>query len=859
MRKHIYITLMAFLILASGSLSGQKIVVSDLYLNAGTDDFATIQNRMNQYFEGKSTGQGSGFKQWKRWEYLAERRLTSDGKVANWGVRNWDEYQTYLESHPEADNSEPGDSPNGYWSNLGPYGYVWGNGWNGGTGRLNCITFHPTLANTFWVGAPAGGLWKTINGGTSWTPLTDGMPSIGVSGIAVDYTNTNVLYILTGDGDGGHTQSIGVLKSTDGGDTWLSTGLVWSISSSGVRGYKLLMHPTSHNTLFTVSTVGIHKTTDGGASWTLEKSGSFRDIEFKPGDPAIVYATGNSTEFWRSTDTGGTWTEITSGVPTTASRMAIGVSPDTPGAVYLLTGPSTVAGTYKGTFLSTNSGVSFLTRSTTPNILGYSSVGNDADDQTTYDLAIAVSRTNYADVMSGGINAWTSANWGTSWTISSMWNNSGGIGYTHADIHGLEINPLNNYVYCVSDGGVYRSTNFGNTWTDLTAGIANTQFYRIAGYESNTSLITGGTQDNGSDKWTGGTTMEHMLGADGMDCMIDHTNSSILYNMIQYGSLQKSTNGGTSFSDIQPVGSSGSWVTPIIMSPGSSTTIYGGYSDVYKSTNGGSTWTNMGSNGTGAMAMGTSNTSRIYASNGATINRSDDAAVTWVNVSAGLPGYTITFIAVDPSNSLNVFVTLGGYTPGQKVYESIDGGATWVNISGSLPNIPVNCIAYENTSGAPSDALYIGNDVGVFYRDDNHTDWIPFRNGLPTVPVFDIEINELSGVLTVGTFGRGLWRSALFSTCAANLLLNVSNDPSNPNYTGYQFYEASNSVESSRIITGGIGTDVQYKSDNYVKLTTGFHARQHNLFQAKLGPCNTGAPAPNNFIKVPGRFVKKNN
>jgi hypothetical protein len=267
----------------------------------------------------------------------------------------------------------------------------------------------------------------------------------------------------------------------------------------------------------------------------------------------------------------------------------------------------------------------------------------------------------------------------------------------------------------------------------------------------------------------------------------------------------------------------------------------------------------MGSNGTGAMAMGTSNTSRIYASSGSTINRSDDAAATWVNVSAGLPGYVITFIAVDPGNSLNVFVTLGGYNPGQKVYESTDGGVNWTNISGSLPNIPVNCIAYENTSSAPADALYIGNDVGVFYRDDNHTDWIPFRNGLPTVPVFDIEINELSGVLTVGTFGRGLWRSALFSTCAGNLGLDVSNDPSNPNYTGYQFYEASNSITSSRIITGGVGTDVQYKADNYVKLTTGFHAKQHNLFQAKLGPCNTGAPALNNFIKVPGRFVKKNN
>ncbi len=855
MRKHIYITLMAFLILGMGRLSGQNSV-SDLYLNAGTNDFATIQNTMNQYFSGKSTGKGSGFKQWKRWEYLAERRLTPDGKVANWAARNFEEYQNYLQTHPEADNGEPTDVPNGHWTSLGPSDFTWGNGWNGGVGRINCITFHPTVANTFWVGAPAGGLWKTTNGGTSWTPLTDGMPSIGVSGIAVDYTNTNILYILSGDGDGGDSYSIGVLKSTDGGDTWLSTGLTYT-TISNIRGYKLLMHPTNHLILFVVSTDGIHKTTNGGTSWTEVKTGSFRDIEFKPGDPTIVYATGNSTEFWRSVNTGDTWTKITSGVPATASRMAIGVSPDTPGAVYLLAGPSTGAGVYKGTFLSTNSGLTFLTRSTAPNILGYSSVGNDNDDQATYDLAIAVSRTDYADIMTGGVNTWISGNWGTSWTITSMWNNSGGIGYTHADIHGLEINPLNDYVYCVSDGGVFRSTNFGSTWTDLTSGIANTQIYRIAGYESNSNLITFGAQDNGSDKWTGGATMLHMLGADGMDCMIDHTNSNILYNMIQYGSLQKSTNGGTSFTDIQPGGSSGSWVTPIIMNPVTPATIYGGYSDVYKSTNGGSTWTNTGVNGQGAMAMGTSNTGRIYASSGSTIYMSNDAAATWSNISAGLPGLTITFIAVNPDQSTDVWVTLGGYTAGQKVYRSLNSGTTWTNISGSLPNVPTNCIAFEDNNAAPAQALYIGNDLGVFYRDVNHTDWIPFRNGLPTVPVFDLEINLTSGLLTVGTFGRGLWRSNLYSTCAFGWALTAANDPSNPNSTGYQFYEASSYVTSSRTVTGGLGTDVTYKADNYVKLTTGFHALQHSLFQAKLGPCNLGAPMAFKPIKVSGTFIKK--
>ena len=856
MRKYIYIPLVIFLLLGFGRLSGQTSV-SDLYLNAATSDFATIQNTMNQYFATAGKGQGSGFKQWKRWEYLAERRLTPDGKVANWAARNWEEYQNYQLTHPDADTNRQPMVPNGHWYNLGPFGFVWGNGWNGGVGRLNCITFHPTDPNTFWVGAPAGGLWRTSDGGASWTPLTDGMPSIGVSGIAIDYTNTNIMYILSGDGDGGHTQSIGVLKSVDGGDTWQSTGLTYAITSS-VRGYKLLMHPTNPQILFVAANDGIHKTTDGGTSWTTVKFGGFQDIEFRPDYAAIMYAS-SGTQFYTSANTGDSWTQTTTGVPVNASRMAIGVTPAAPTYVYLMTGPVPSAGSYTGFYLSVNSGASFATRSTTPNILGYASNGSDDKQQTNYDLAIAVSRTSNGNVIIGGINTWSSGNWGSTWAITSMWDNSGGIGYTHADIHGLEINPLNNWLYCVSDGGVFRSTDFGSNWTDITAGIANTQFYRIAGIESNVNLITGGAQDNGSDKWTGGSTMLHMLGADGMDCMIDPTNSNILYNTIQYGDLEKSINGGASFTYIQPSGSSGPWVTPLIMDPTNHNIIYGGYTNVYKSTNGGGSWTNMGASGVNGMAIGTNNPNRVYAAAGSTLYTSANGGSNWATAGGGLPGITITFLAVDPNNANSVFVTYGGYTSGQKVFHSYDAGSTWANISGTLPNIPVDCIAFENTAGAPANALYIGTDIGVFYRDDNHTDWIPFRNGLPVVPVFDIEINKTSGVLTAGTFGRGLWRSQLYSTCAWGWALDIYNDPSNPNYTGYQFYEASDNIFSSRTITGGLGTDVTYKANSYLKLTTGFHAKEHNLFQAKLGPCNTGAPVANMLIKVRGTYVRKNN
>lgn len=831
-------------ILFSTALNGQENPY-DLWLNPGTDDFATIQQNVESYYANiDRSKKGTGYKQWKRWEYIQQNRLSPDGKIINYAARNLEEFDTYYKGSGAREITE---TTYGYWASLGADYFVDGNGWNGGIGRVNCITFHPSVANTFWVGTPSGGLWRTTTGGTSWTPLTDGMPRIGVSGLAVNYNNTNIMYLLTGDGDGGDVSSIGVMKTTDGGVTWYPTGLTWA-ATDFERGYKILMHPTNPAILFVVSTAGIFRTANSGTTWTNVHStagSNYHDIEFKPGDPSIVYACAGS-KFYRSLDGGVTWTQITSGVPTTATRMAIGVSPNNDAYVYLFAGPSYTSGVFVGMYLSTSSGSTFSTRSTTPNILGYSSTGADDDDQTTYDHAIAVSRTDVADVIIGGINTWSSTNWGSTWSLTSMWNNPPGSDYTHADIHALEINPLNNYLYCGSDGGIFRSTDFGANWTDLSDGLEITQSYRIAGYEPNEDLITNGTQDNGSNKWSGGTTFLHMLGADGMDCMIDHSNPNNLYNCIQYGNIYKSTNGGSTFSFIAPLVDAGPWVTPLAMSPTNSQILYAGYSDIYKSTNGGASWSNIGYSGTGAIALGTSNSSRVYASVGGTktIYMSDDAGATFTDVSAGLPSGSITFIAVNPDNSFDVFVTYGGYTSGQKVYRSLNAGTTWTNISGTLPNIPVNCIAYQDTDGAPNDAIYIGTDLGVYYRDDEIGDWIPFMNGMPNVMVFDLEINEAGDAITAGTYGRGLWRSTLYTDCPVAYFNYQNTDPSNPNYTGFQHYEASDSIRANRIITGGVGTDVTYQAGGHIRLFTGFHARAGNKFVARLGPCSGTAPAP---------------
>lgn len=196
-------------------------------------------------------------------------------------------------------NRNPEETDNSVaWTSLGTNTSLGG---YAGIGRINCIAFHPTDVNTFSVRSPAGGIWKTINGGINWTILNNNQAVLGVSDIAVDYTNTNILYIATGDRDGGSmwtlsggqsadNASIGVLKSIDGGATWSATGLSYT-AAEGKKLYCLLIHPTNPQILFASTTDGIYKTTNGGTTWVQKANNLFRcwRLAFKPGNPEVIY------------------------------------------------------------------------------------------------------------------------------------------------------------------------------------------------------------------------------------------------------------------------------------------------------------------------------------------------------------------------------------------------------------------------------------------------------------------------------------------------------------------------------------------------------------------------------------------
>ena len=723
------------------------------------------------------------------------------------------------------------------------------------SGRVNVIAFHPTNTSTIFAGTPSGGLWKTTNDGASWFPLTDGIPSLGVSGIAVHNSDGNIIYILTGDGNGSHSYSTGVLKSTDGGFNWTSTGLVFDVRNLE-RGFRLIMHPFVSDILIAATTDGIYRTIDGGDTWTREQVGSFRDLEYKPGDPTTVYAC-TSDLFYRSFDSGDTWSASNSGLPTSESRSAIAVTGAEPDYIYYIAGPGGPAsGQFKGIYRSTDEGDSWSLRTTTPNILGGEVDGSGTASQATFALALAVDPDDAEEIITGGINIWRDENnGGSSLSIISHWNTdtqtANNLQYTHADIQEL-LFQNNNTVWCASAGGIFRSTNDGLSWTDMSSvgssdGLMNMHFYRIADYPSDQNILIGGSHDNGSNRWDGGDDVTHFDGDDGMDCMIDFNNSDIQYHSRPDGALRKSIDAGVTHSSIRPGSTPGAFVTPYAMDPNNSSILYAGYRDtIYRSTNAGNSWSEFvpasQSEFFKSIWISPSNSDMLYAATDNFIYRSANGGAAWLDITGTLPVLTtnITGIVTDVDNSSDVWVSLSGYVSGEKVYYSSDGGNIWTNISGSLPNVPVNCVVYDDVQGHDN-AVYLGTDIGIFYSNGSMNDWVPFMNGLPNVPVYDLEVHIDAGKLRAATFGRGIWETSVYSDCPSAYVLADGNLPGTGSQ-GYRSYQASDFIQSTRNIEGGIGTEVHYKAGNFVTLLQGFEVAQGSLFEGKTGPCSTGIP-----------------
>ena len=721
-------------------------------------NFYATQQAFNLYWKDRPITKGCGWKVFKRWEYLMQDRVSPEGFKPSPDAT----YKTYT------DYIKNIRSTSGNWSSLGPAliplpgpaGYE-------GLGRINNIAFHPTNPNKWYIAAPSGGMWMTSDGGTTWETHTDTLPTLGVSAVTIDYTNTNIIYIGSGDRDAGDAPGLGVFKSTDG-------GLTWALSNNGMGNKtigEILIHPTNHLILIAATNSGVYRSTDGGSNWTLSTSGNFKDLDFKPNDPNIVYGAAGAN-FYRSADNGVTWTLITAGL-TGGQRGTIAVTPDNANYVYFVQSDNSSG--FKGLYRSSDAGLTFTTRSTSPNILDWSCDGSGSGGQGWYDLSLEADPLNAEKIYVGGVDVWKSTDGGVTWAINSHWYGGCSVPAVHADCHMLKFSPVDGKLYAANDGGIYNTSNGGTSWTDYTETMTIGQIYKLGQAQTVKDKVINGFQDNGTytfvgpEWWATG-------GGDGMECAIDYTDAAWTYHTIYYGDIFRKYNNGNekkiAGNGTYGIDESGAWVTPFILHDTDPETMFVGYNNVWKSENiqaNSISWTKISdfgqTNTCNALEQSPANNDILYVSRyDNRFFRSDncnDENPTWTEMTSFLPatGYP-TDIEAHPANPDIVYITMAN-----NVFKSTDKGYSWTDISGTLPDIHMSTIVYYKNA---MEGLYVGTDAGVYYKDASMSDWIPFSDGLPvSIIVTELEIyyntdTVANDAIRASSYGRGLWGSDMY-------------------------------------------------------------------------------------------------
>ncbi len=625
---------------------------------------------------------------------------------------------------------------NSNWYSIGP-SVVDRNGSTPGIGRVNFILIDPTNDQIMYVGAPAGGIWKSTNGGADWTPLTDQLPQIGVSAIALSPVDHNTIYIGTGDDDASDSYSRGVYKSTDGGQTWNPIGP--NFNSDFEKITEIIVHPTQPNTIYVASSNGLYKTTNGGNNWNRVLNENIKEMRMHPTNPNYIYAV-TETHFYRSSNGGANFSMGNINYGYSRSRMLLEVTPAAPNKVYVLAAKGD--GSFGGLYISNDSGANFTKTQQSSNFFA-------SNRQVWYDFALAVSDTDPNKIFVGNLNLSRSTDGGNTIANINDWA-SYTANYTHADIHFIRY--YNGKLVVGSDGGIFVSTDDGDNFTAYNNNLEISMFYRISTAKTQNYQIYGGLQDNG------GFARKDMQwriyhGGDGMDNAIDNNNPSKGYGFIYYGQSMSITNdGGISVSNgvPGPQNEHGNWVTPLEM--GADGSLYAGFSKLYKLEN--YQWVPISQSffdNIDVVRCDPNNPNIIYVSEGSTLYKSTDMGASFNSIANAFSDIS--------SIEINPFDNRVWYATDTQVFESQDNGNTWNNISTNLPGEHINMIKWHKFS--PSNSLYLATDLGVYYRDDNSNGWQVFANHLPNTRIKDLEVNNEIGILTAATFGRGLWETTI--------------------------------------------------------------------------------------------------
>lgn len=712
-----------------------------------------------------------GWKQFKRWEIAMEGYYNiRTGEIFNKNV--YQEYEKFKKEFPAG-----AESVSGNWTSVA-YGQE-GSG-NNGNGRVNCIAFHPTDPDIFWIGTAWGGIWETQNHGETWTPKSDFIGGIGIGSIAIpdDYETSHTIYLGTGDRGYYRDYGVGLLKSTDGGNTWFPTGLSYSDPVNKYIG-KILIHPDDNMVILAATSDGVYKSVDGGVNFEQILIARAVDMEFHPTNPNIIYVstrwdypTNLGTEIIRTNDGGVTWSTVRY---TTGCRTELAVSPDEPDWVYAIVGEYNES--LLGVLKSTDSGATFswiyLGFLPGQNILGGDCSGEGNGGQASYDLAIAVDPNDAERITAGGISIWQSTLGGTAWfPVTQAYTNCEGISdVVHVDIHYLQYRDDSDTIFATTDGGVYYSPDNSITWINISGGLFINQPYRISSSPAGYDEVLMGQQDNGVVLWD--NNLPNFIGpGDGTNVIINPADVSNQYYTNNSSRVFCTNDHWETYYEFNtPDDYTDSWFKAIHLIPPD--TILYGVHDLWKSTDRGVTmikiWDIPEDTLVRIIKSAPSNSKIIYLLNQSKLYKSTDGGTQWTDISSSLPCLVecISNFEIKHQDPNTLWLTTKWWDDNISIFRSTDGGISWAAFNLGLPEAPWYDIV-QNTLVTSYDELYACGFFGVFVKLGDE-DWFPFNEGLPNLTSFDMDImydGNLSK-LRLGTHGRGVWESDLYGTTGA--------------------------------------------------------------------------------------------
>lgn len=653
------------------------------------------------------------------------------------------------------------------WSFLGPTNIP---------GRITALVRHPADPSILYVGAADGGVWKTTDAGSTWTPLTDFAQTLAIGSMAMNPQNPSELWAGTGEGNFAIDNYPGgaIYHTTDGGVSWttLAHGL------GDIRA--LAVKPDAPSTLYAAAGTrngepsGILKSVNGGATWALLTngipSGIGTEVVIDPSSSGTVYGAlgdifGNPVNgIYKSTDGGATFAKLSGGFPDTeVGRISLALAPSQPSTLYAAVQSSSTFGLL-GFYKSLDGGGTW----TNQNLTG--AAGGFCSGQCWYDLEVAVDPANADKVYLGGIDTYRSSDGGKNFTQLSQWYvNQNDPRYVHADQHAL-VASAPGELWAGCDGGVSYSSDNGSTWSFRGRGLNTTQYYNLAMHPTKPDWSLGGTQDNGTHLFSGSDAFAEVYGGDGGYCAISPADPDTMYEEYVYLEINKSTNGGISWMPARsgidtadPV----LFIAPFVMDVTNPNVLYAGTNRVYRTTDGAATWAPI----SGAVTLGKVSAIGVGPSTGGVVfsggtqgevfrcDNPKDATPVWIAVTSGLPNRYVTSLSVS-ADEQTVYATFSG-TGTPHIYKSTNRGGAWTALEAGLPDEPFNSLAIHATDPM---VVYAGSDFGVYASFDAGNTWAPYGSGLPRAAVDSVQISAPLGLLQAATHGRGVWQTGALTT-----------------------------------------------------------------------------------------------